>query len=221
MNPMPHLKQPIGILGGTFDPVHFGHLRMALELHQALDLAEVRLVPCYQPVHRKMPVATPEQRLKMVREAIAKESALTVDACEIERQGPSYTIDTLKAINNSIPNTPLCLIMGIDALLSFSSWHQWEKILDLAHLVVAHRPQYQLPQTGIVADLLKERLRHNAIDLHNSLAGNILLHPVTQLEISATDIRKQIASGRNPRFLLPDSVYNYIKEHGTYSISRI
>ncbi|MDR3477508.1 MAG: nicotinate-nucleotide adenylyltransferase [Gammaproteobacteria bacterium] len=218
---MPHLKQPIGILGGTFDPVHFGHLRMALELYQALDLAEVRLVPCYQPVHRKMPVATPEQRLKMVTEAIAKESAFTVDPCEIERQGPSYTIDTLKTLHALLPNTPFCLIMGIDALLSFSSWHQWENILDLAHLVVAHRPQYQLPQTGIVADLLKERLRHNAIDLHNSLAGNILLHPVTPLEISSTDIRKQIASGRNPRFLLPDSVYNYIKEHGTYSISRI
>ena len=218
---MHHLEQAIGILGGTFDPIHFGHLRTALELQEALDLKEVRIIPCYQPVHRKSPVATPEQRLEMVKTAIIGETALRLDTCEIDRKTPSYTIDTLKGLRASHPNTPLCLIMGIDALLSFSSWHKWEEILTLAHLVVAHRPQYHLPQTGIVADLLKERLRHNPSDLHTCLAGNILLHPVTPLEISATDIRKQIATGSNPRYLLPDSVYNYIKEHGTYSVSNL
>src|SRR5476651_2279340 len=144
------LQQAIGILGGTFDPIHFGHLRMALELYQALDLAEVRLIPCYQPVHRKQPVATPEQRLAMVHKAIDREPALQVDACEIERQGPSYTIDTLITLHERLPNTPLCIFMGIDALLNFPSWHKWEAILQLAHLVVAHRPHYQLPKTGIV-----------------------------------------------------------------------
>jgi nicotinate-nucleotide adenylyltransferase len=215
----PH--QAIGILGGTFDPIHFGHLRMALELYQALDLAEVRIIPCYQPVHRKLPVATPEQRLAMVRTAIESEPALCVDACEIERKGPSYTIDTLKTLRATRPKTPLCVIMGIDALLGFPSWHRWEEILTMAHLIVAHRPQYQLPTTGIVAELLKDRLTHKAADIHATLAGHILLHPVTALEISSTDIRKQFAMAGNPRYLLPHSVYNYIKQHGTYSVSRL
>jgi len=215
------LQQAIGILGGTFDPIHFGHLRTALELYQAHELAEVRLVPCYQPVHRKLPVASPEHRLAMVRTAIQDESALKVDDCEIQRKKPSYTIDTLEELHQKIPDTPLCLIMGIDALLGFPSWHRWEDILKLAHLLIAHRPQYHLPQTGIVADLLKQRLKHHSSALHECMAGNIILHPVTPLEISATDIRKQIASGGNPRYLLPDAVYQYIKQHGVYSLSRV
>ena len=218
---MYQLQQAIGILGGTFDPIHFGHLRTALELYQALELAEVRLIPCFQPVHRKLPVASPKHRLAMVQAAIADEPALKVDDCEIQRKGPSYTIDTLEALHKKLPDTPLCLIMGIDALLGFPSWHRWEDILTLAHLVVAHRPQYQLPQTGIVAQLLKQRLKHNFSALHECMAGNIILHPVTALDISATDIRKQIAMDRNPRYLLPSSVYQYIEKHGVYSISRI
>jgi len=218
---MHHPKQAIGILGGTFDPIHYGHLRTALELYQALDLAEVRLIPCYQPVHRKTPAASPEQRLAMVQTAVANEPGLKVDTCEIERKGPSYTIDTLKHLRETLPTTPLCLIMGIDALLHFPSWHRWEDILKLAHLVVAHRPQYQLPQTGTVAELLKSCLTKQVARLHDKLSGHILLHPVTPLDISATDIRKQIAHGRSPEFLLPDSVYDYIKQHGTYSISKI
>ncbi len=216
---MAQLQQAIGILGGTFDPIHFGHLRTALELYQSLNFAEVRLIPCYQPVHRKTPAASPEHRLAMVSKAIETVPAFQVDNCEILRKGPSYTIDTLEHLHKKLPTTPLCLIMGIDALLHFPSWHKWEDILKLAHLVVAHRPQYQLPHTGIVAELLKARLIQKSKDLHETLAGSILLHPVTPLEIASTDIRKLIAMGRSPRFLLPDSVYNYIKEHGTYSIS--
>lgn len=218
---MYHIQQAIGIFGGTFDPIHFGHLRTALELYQALDLGEVKLIPCYQPVHRKIPIATPEQRLEMVKVAIADEPALSVDACEIERGGPSYMIDTLMNLREKFPETPLCLIMGIDALLGFPSWHRFADILTLAHLVIAHRPQYQLPQTGTVAELLKERLKYQAAALHETLNGNILLHPVTSLEISATDIRKQIAKGLNPRYLMPDAVYQYLKKQGVYSLSHL
>lgn len=218
---MQSLQKAIGILGGTFDPIHFGHLRTALELYQAFDLAEVRLIPCYQPVHRKLPVASPEQRLAMVRAAIENEPALSVDDCEILRKGPSYMIDTLETLREKIPQTPLCLIMGIDALLNFPSWHRWKEILELAHLIVAHRPQYHLPQTGIIADLVKQCLTQQPESVHKHLAGHIVLHPVTPLEISATDIRKQIAMGQSPHFLLPDNVYNYIQQHGVYSLSRI
>ncbi|HSW69671.1 MAG TPA: nicotinate-nucleotide adenylyltransferase [Gammaproteobacteria bacterium] len=215
------IQQAIGILGGTFDPIHFGHLRTALELYQAHELAEVRLVPCYRPVHRKLPVASPEHRLAMVKTAIADEPALKVDDCEIQRKGPSYTIDTLEMLREKIPHTPLCLIMGIDALLGFPGWYRFDDILKLSHLIIAHRPQYHLPETGIVADLLKQRLKHHSSSLHECMAGNIILHPVTSLEISATDIRRQIAAGRNPRYLLPDAVYQYIQTQGVYSLSRL
>lgn len=214
------LQQPLGLLGGTFDPIHFGHLRTAVELVETLGLTEVRLIPCYQPVHRKLPVATPEQRLAMVRCAIAEEPSLKVDACEIERKGPSYMVDTLEMFRKNLPHTPLALIIGIDALLGFASWYRWEEILELAHLVVVHRPHYQLPTTGLVADLLKQRLKHPAA-LQQTLVGSIILHPVTPLEISATDIRKQIATDKNPRYLLPDSVLDYIKQHGVYSVSNL
>lgn len=209
----------IGILGGTFDPIHFGHLRLALELYQALNLDKVHIVPCYQPVHRKMPVASAEDRLAMVECAIADEPALIADSREILRQGPSYMIDTLLEMREAMPDTPLCLLVGIDAFLGFTSWHRWKDILNLAHLIVAHRPQYHLPVTGMIADLIRERSQQAVSFVHENMAGGILLQPITPLEISATDIRKQIAMGLNPRYLLPGKVYDYIKQHGTYSIS--
>lgn len=212
------MNKPIGILGGTFDPIHYGHLRTAVELQRTLDLAEVRIIPCYQPVHRKSPDASPEDRLAMVKIAIQDEPALTVDDCEIQRKGPSYTIDTLIYLRKKFPKTPLCLIMGIDALLYFPSWNRYLEILELAHLVVVHRPQYHLPHSGTVADLLKERLQREPEILHKSLAGQIILQPVTLLEISATDIRKQIAKGLTPRFLLPETVLAYIEQHGVYTL---
>ena len=218
---MHQTHKAIGILGGTFDPIHFGHLRMAIELYEALDLMKVHIVPCYQPVHRKMPAASPAQRLAMVECAIASEPALFADDREIRRQMPSYTIETLLELRQEMPNTPLCLLVGIDAFLGFTSWNRWEEILNNAHIIVAHRPQYHLPATGLIAELMKERLQSEIAYIHENMAGGILFRPITSLEISASDIRKQIAMGRNPRYLLPNGVYEYIKQHGTYSISRI
>jgi nicotinate-nucleotide adenylyltransferase len=170
-------------------------------------------------VHRKWPVASAKQRLAMVACAVANEPALYADAREIQRQTPSYTIDTVIELHQEMPDTPLCLLIGIDAFLGFNSWQRWEEILTYVHLVVAHRPQYHLPSTGILTDLLKERLQHEPAYLHENLAGGIILQPITSLEISATDIRKQIAMGKNPRYLLPDNVYDYIKQQGIYSIT--
>jgi len=218
---MPQTHQAVGILGGTFDPIHHGHLRLALELYESLSLSKVHVIPCYQPVHRKMPVASPEQRLAMVKCAIKDEPALYADAREILRKNPSYMIDTILEMREEMPEARLCLMVGIDAFLGFASWHRWKDILNEAHIIVAHRPQYQLPATGTIADLLKERLQQDPAYIHEHKAGKILLRPITQLEISASDIRKQIAMGRNPRYLLPDSVYDHIIQQGTYSISRI
>ncbi len=220
-NHMHQTHKAIGILGGTFDPIHLGHLRMALELYEALDLVKVHIIPTYQPMYRKQPVASPDQRFAMVDCAVRGEPALLADDREIRRQGPTYTIDTLIEMRKEMPDIPLCLLIGIDAFLGFSSWHRWEKILDHAHLIVAHRPHYHLPQTGIVADLIHQRLQHAISFIHENVSGGILLRPITALEISATDIRKQIAMGRNPRYLLPDDVYEYIKKEGIYGIDKI
>ncbi len=207
-------QKPIAIFGGTFDPIHFGHLRTALEIYDTCQLAEVRFIPCYQPVHRERPVASPEDRLNMITLAIKDESAFKVDDCEIKRQGPSYMVDTLETLRKNISDqTPLCLIMGIDALLGFAQWHRYDDILKLAHLIIAHRPDYQLPENGTIAHLLKDSVKK---DIHQTRSGSIILQPVTALEISATEIRKALAKGKNPRFLLPDSVYEYIKQHGIY-----
>lgn len=210
------LNKAIGILGGTFDPIHLGHLRMALELREALNLDKVHVIPCYQPVHRKSPIASPEQRLAMVECAVANEVALYPDAREIRRRSPSYSIDTILELHTENPKTPLCFLLGIDAFLGFPTWHRWQEILDYAHIIVAHRPQYQLPSSGIIAELLKERLQNELSYIHENLAGSILFRPITALEIAASDIRKQIATGRNPRYLLPDAVYDYIQTHDTY-----
>src|SRR5579885_1986247 len=218
---MHQTHKALGILGGTFDPIHHGHLRMALELYEALDLAQVHIIPTYKPMYRKQPVATPDQRLAMVQCAVGGEPALIADDREIRRKGITYTIDTLIEMRAEMPDTPFCLLIGIDAFLGFPSWHRWKEILDYAHIVVAHRPHYHLPQAGIIAELLHQHMPKETSFLHENIAGCILLRPITALEISATDIRKQIAMGRNPRYLLPDGVYEYIKQHGTYSISRI
>lgn len=211
----------VGIFGGTFDPIHNGHLRLALELYEALNLSRVHLIPCYQPVHRKQPVASAQSRLEMVQCAVATEPALYADPREINRQGPSYTVDTLIDLRKEMPTTSLCLMVGIDAFLGFPSWNRWSEILELCHIIVAHRPQYKLPSTGIITDLIQQRLQHDTAFIHDNIAGGILLRPITPLEISATDIRKQIAMGRNPRYLLPNRVFDYIQQHGIYSISRI
>lgn len=213
---MDHFHKAIGILGGTFDPIHVGHLRMALESYETLGLAKIHLIPCYQPVHRDLPVASPEQRLAMVKSAIADEPALFADAREIQRKEPSYMIDTLKDLRNEMPKTPLCLLVGIDAFLGFPTWHRFDEILNIAHVVVAHRPSFQLPQNGVLAEFMKKYLQGETAYIRTNLAGGIFLLPITALEISSSEIRKLIAMGRNPRYLLPDGVYNYIQQHGTY-----
>ncbi len=210
-------NKTIGIFGGTFDPIHFGHLRTALEIYEALQLSEVRFIPSFQPVHRKMPIASAEDRLNMVKLAIKNEPALKVDDCEIKRGGPSYMIDTLRSLEQKDPDAVFILILGIDALLKFPTWHRYEEILSMCSLVVAHRPLYQLPQTGIVADLLKQHLSTQT----PTKPGKIILYPVTALEISATYIRKQIANHKNPRFLLPQTVFKYIEQHGVYTPNKL
>lgn len=207
----------IGILGGTFDPIHLGHLRPALEVQEALGLEQLRFVPLYQAVHRGSPHAAGEERFAMVQAAIAGQRAFVADRRELERCGSSYTVDTLASLREEFGvDLPLCLLLGSDAFRGFLSWHRPLEILELAHLVVMTRPNVEQPWSPEIRALRRARQVAGAAALSQTSAGRIYCHEVTQLGISATAIRGLIAAGRSPRFLLPDAVIEIIERQGLY-----
>ena len=208
---------PMGIFGGTFDPIHYGHLRTAFELLETLRLPEMRFMPAGSPPHRSGTYATNEQRAAMVRAATAGQPGFTVDDREMHRTGPSYTIETLSELRHEYPDRPLCLVVGMDAFLGLPKWHRWRELLSLAHLVVAHRPGWRAPTMGPLGELLVDHGTGTVRDLHDALSGRIHIHAVTQLEISSTDVRSLIGTGRDPRFLMPEGVRRIIMESGCYA----
>ena len=210
----------LGLFGGTFDPLHYGHLRTAFELWQALSLAEVRFMPTGSPPHREQPQAPAQLRLEMVKAAVADQPAFVVDDREVRKEGPSYSVETLGELRHEYPDRSLCLIVGMDAFLGLPKWHQWRELLQLAHLVVAHRPGWRAPGMGPLGELLVDNGTGRIDDLHEQRAGCIYIHAVTQLEISSTEVRQLIAMGRDPRFLMPDSVRKLILDTHCYAKSR-
>lgn len=209
--------KPIGVFGGTFDPVHYGHLRTAFEMLQALRFEEVRFMPCGDPPHRGKTYANAALRMQMVEKSIEGQPGFIADDRELKRDGPSYTVDTLAALREEYPSQPLALIIGMDAFLGLTQWHRWREILELAHIVIAHRPGWRAPDMGPLGELLAERGTHRINNLHEAKAGHIYIHDVTQLEISSTDIRELIAGGRDPIFLMPDAVRKVIDESDCYA----
>lgn len=212
----------IGILGGTFDPVHHAHLRCALELQQALGLEQVRFVPCHVPPHRGSPFATAEQRLAMLELALDGQSGFVADDRELRRAGPSYTVDTLLSFREEFGTAvPMCLIVGMDAFLGLDTWNRWQRLTELAHIVVMRRPGLDAAAAGpALKALLQERLVDDPQRLRGAAAGSVLLWTVTQIEISGTRIRDLIARGRNVRYLLPDRVLDYIRRERLYLDAR-
>ena len=208
---------PVGIFGGTFDPIHYGHLRTAFEMLQALRFGEVRFVPSGDPPHRGETYAPAPLRLEMVRVATANEPSFVVDDCELRREGPSYTVDTLAAMREEQPEVPMGLILGMDAFLGLTSWHRWDDILNYAHIVVAHRPGWRAPDIGPLGELISEHGTHRVEDLHEQRDSRIHIHAVTQLEISSTEIRDLVIAGRDPRFLMPDVVRDVIVNSKCYA----
>jgi nicotinate-nucleotide adenylyltransferase len=207
----------MGIFGGTFDPVHYGHLRTAFELIHALRLAEMRFLPAGTPPHRTRPLADANLRLEMVRAATEAQPGFIVDDRELHREGPSYSVDTLLDLRAEYAHRSICLIVGMDAFLSLPKWYHWREILQLAHVVVAHRPGWRAPDMGPLGELLVDRGTGRVGDLHETRAGRIYIHAVTQLEISSSAIRQLIRSGGDPRFLMPDAVRAIIHRSGCYA----
>jgi len=211
--------RPIGIFGGTFDPIHYGHLRTALELKSLLDLARVHIVPVANPPHRTAPMSDGMLRLRMVEAAIRGESGFVADDRELARAGVSYTIDTLASFRAELPGRSLCLLLGMDAFLGLPQWRRWQDLTTLAHIVVAHRPGWDAPTTGMLGELLRDRRAPNAAAIAAQAAGFVHVQPVTQLEISSTDLRDSLRAGRDPKFLVPDSVREIIIETECYAES--
>jgi nicotinate-nucleotide adenylyltransferase len=211
--------RPIGIFGGTFDPIHYGHLRTALELKVLLDLAAVHFVPCANPPHRTMPMTDGRLRLRMVEAAIRGEAGFVADDRELARAGVSYTIDTLQSFRAELGGASLCLLLGMDAFLGLPEWHRWQELTTLAHIVVAHRPGWRAPTTGVLGELLEERGAKNVAEIATLPAGRIHVQPVTQLEISSTDLRDSLRARRDPQFLVPDSVREIILDTECYAES--
>lgn len=212
-----HGRAPIGVFGGTFDPVHFGHLRPALELLEQLPLAEIRFIPCRHPPHRQTPVASPEQRLAMLQLAIAGEPRFIADERELARPGPSYMVDTLTSLRAEQGSVPLCLILGTDAFRGLPKWHRWAELIGLAHFLVMKRPGEPLPQEGELGHFLETRWISDSAPLMQQPMGWVLPLEVTQLEISATRIRTLARAGRSARYLLPEATWDYIQQKHLYS----
>ncbi len=209
--------RPIGLFGGTFDPIHFGHLRTAFELQQTLGLSEVRFLPTGNPPHRDHPLADANLRLAMVRAAVADQPGFIVDDREVRRTGVSYSVDTLTELRGEYPDRSLCLLLGMDAFLGLPNWHRWRELFDLAHVVVAHRPGWKAPTQGPLGELMVDRGTGSVQELHRAKAGRIYIQAVTQLEISSTELRQIIDAGRNPRYLVPDAVCDIIRETRCYA----
>lgn len=209
--------QSIGILGGTFDPIHYGHLRPAQEVLRALDLAEIRVIPAANPPHRRPPVATPEQRLRMAVLAVAGVPGFTVDDREYRRQGPSYTVLTLESLRAEFGARPLCLLMGLDAFEGIESWHQWQRLPELAHFIVMTRPGWDVPAGEKVPAWARDRLTREPAPLGQTGAGKIYFQPVTPQDISATRIRETLARGEPVEAWLPPAVLDYIRTNRIYA----
>ena len=215
---------PIGILGGTFDPIHNGHLRLAQEALEQCNLSAVRFIPSGTPPHRNAPYANAQQRLDMVCMALQDNSAFTIDEREIYRSDPCYTVDTLTALRTELgAQQPLCLLMGGDAFLLLHTWHEWKQLFELAHIVVMQRAG-GIPLGNAIneADTALRSKYHARLApapqvLHESPVGAILVANMPALEISATDIRRRCAEGKSIRYLLPDAVADYIQLHKIYT----
>ncbi len=212
----------IGLLGGTFDPIHYGHLRLAWEAKQTIGLNQVLVMPCHIPPHRETPQSNASHRLQMARLACSNTPGFEVDDWELQRATPSYTVETLCHLKERFGDeTALVFIMGMDAFNSFSQWHQWDTILSLCHLWVAHRPGSQEPPPESPEGQL---MANHSVPTPQELAqypcGKLHIYQSTALEISATKLRSDISAGIEPRFLLPELVRDYIEQHRLYQQSR-
>jgi nicotinate-nucleotide adenylyltransferase len=212
---------PIGILGGTFDPIHFGHLRLALDLGDALGLALIHFLPAGQPWQRLPAVSPAVHRLEMVRLAIADNARFVLDSREIVRNKPTYTVDTLTELRGELGSElPIWLLLGADAFVNLPTWHRWNELFGLAHVAIAQRRGHRLEPHAMPAGLAVQwrlRLADEPGAANRQPGGRIIAAEMTGLDISATRIREMLREHKSPRYLLPDAVLDYIESNQLYT----
>jgi len=196
---------PWVVMGGTFDPIHYGHLRSAFELLNLLEIPTLHFMPTGQPYHRPAQFAPNALRVRMLEAAIQEEPRFAIDERELNRPGPSYTIDSLEELRVEHPRQSICFVVGLDAFLT------------QAHVIVVHRPGFLVPEDGVLKTWLDDHQTTHVADLRHETHGRIYLHEVTPLAISSTAIRTLLKNGQDPQFLLPSAVRAIISEHRCYS----
>jgi nicotinate-nucleotide adenylyltransferase len=209
----------LGLLGGTFDPVHYAHLRLADEALEHLGLARVRWIPSGSPGHRAAPRTPGRHRLEMVRIAVRDEPRFEVDDAEAGSATPCFTIDTLHRLRGEVgPEVPLVFIIGADQLHAFHTWRAWRELLAIAHFAVGERPGFAVDRQALPAEVGAEYAQRAGTPaaLAAAPAGRIVPFPMTQLGISASELRRRLASGRSARYLLPPEVLAYIRANRLY-----
>ncbi len=208
-----------GLYGGTFDPIHQGHLQLALFVQRYCQLDQLELIPCHLPPHRAHPGVSSEQRAEMVRLAIAPYPQLALNLLELNKHSPSYTVETLEQLHTQHPTDTLLFMIGMDSLLQFHTWHRWRDILKLCHLLVCQRPGYH-PNNASTHKLLTNHQLPNVEALQQKTAGGILLLPNPEFDVSATAIRASLQqSTTSPNAALQiDSVSAYIRVHQLYQV---
>ena len=210
----------VGILGGTFNPIHYGHLRMAQELADGLGMDEVKFIPSANPPHKDSVTVSAEHRAAMVKLAIADNPKFSIDELELSRDGASYTIDTLISLRETLgKDTSLCLMMGSDAFVKLNTWHRWQELLDYAHIILVQRPdnaKQQPPLPKEVQALLEAHYTEQISDLTNQNAGLINMQAISAQDISSSQIRENLNHGVSVRYLLPNNVAEYIAQQNLY-----
>ncbi len=211
---------PICILGGTFDPVHRGHLKIALSIHHILKPQALLLLPCANPPHRTPTLATASQRLTMLKQAIQPYPQLSIDYTEFsaaQAQIPNYTYNTLQTLRKHYPKPrPICLIIGTDAFLSFQHWYCWKKIIELTHLILVTRPNHPLQLSPNMQTWLVAHQCSTHQDLCHNPNGKIWLSKTHAINISSSDIRARIQQKKKYAHLIPYQVEKYIKVNSLY-----
>lgn len=220
------LAPPLGIFGGTFDPIHDGHIYPVLEGAEKANIKKVALMPCYIPSHKNPATASSADRLKMVELVCAEHPLFYPDPRDINRGKPTFSVDSLTEIRQAMPTTPLCFFIGTDSLQNLFTWHQWPTLFSLCHFVVCARKgdsvidlKNDFNGSLQLQALLNKRQTFNPIDLHNSLAGHIYMANTQTLTVSSSKIRQQLASNQLEDALLPPKILDYIQQHKLYQPS--
>jgi nicotinate-nucleotide adenylyltransferase len=210
------IDSPFGLFGGTFDPIHIGHIEPVLEAAKQVNIDKIALLPCHIPTHKCVSKTSSHHRLEMVKLTCQEYPTFYPDDREIKRDRPTYSIDTLRELRQQYPKCPLCFFIGMDSLLTINKWYQWQELFDLCHFIVCQRPDHDPDFSAEIVRLLHHRQVSDATELHNSLSGKIYIASTKQIAVSSTALRQHLHDNVSVDTLIPESVINYIQQYKLY-----